>query len=108
MRRKIKEQIGYDGPERMDPTVQSKVERGETPLSTSPGFPEQEEGKSKFEEIIASKRFRDVVNKVKMYTGLQNISGPNAFMTLQRLLMDAVGKIKQIGSSDMSMKKKKK
>lgn len=96
MRKKIKEQIEYDGPERMDPTVQSKIERGETPLSTSPGFPEQEEGQSKFEEIIASKRFKDVVDKVKMYTGIQDISGPNTFSRLTSLLMNAVYKIKEI------------
>jgi len=96
MKRKINEQgIQYDGPERMDPDIQSKIEKGETPLSDNPAFPESED-QSTFEELISSKRFKDVVEKVKRYTGMTDISGQNAFMQLQRLLMSAVQEVKQI------------
>jgi hypothetical protein len=96
MKRKINEQgIQYDGPERMAPDIQSKIEKGETPLSDNPAFPESDE-QSTFEELIASKRFKDVVEKVKRYTGMTDISGQNAFMQLQRLLMSAVQQVKQI------------
>jgi len=97
MKKNLKEApIDYgDRPERMSPDIQSKIEKGETPLSDSPAFPEQD-GDNSFEEIIASKRFKDVVDKVKRYTGLTNISGQNAFMQLQMMLMQAVQKVKQI------------
>ena len=100
MKKRVKEQISYDGPERMSPDIQSKIEKGETPLSDSPGFPEQQEGESRFEEIIASKRFKDVVDKVKRYTGLTDISGRNAFMQLQVMLEQAVQRVKQIESGN--------
>lgn len=100
MKKRVKEQISYDGPERMAPDIQSKIEKGETPISDSPGFPEQQEGESRFEEIIASKRFKDVVDKVKRYTGLTDISGPNAFMQLQKILFRAVQRVKEIESGN--------
>ena len=97
MKKNLKESpIDYgDRPERMAPDIQSKIEKGETPLSDSPAFPE-EEGDNRFEEIIASKRFKDVVEKVKRYTGLTSVSGQNAFRQLQTMLMQAVQKVKAI------------
>lgn len=97
MKKNLKEApIDYgDNPERMSPDIQKKIEDRETPLSDSPAFPE-DEGDSSFEELIASKRFRDVVEKVKRYTGLRTVSGQNAFMQLQMMLMQAVQKVKQI------------
>ena len=96
MAKKIEEQgIKYDGPERMSPDIQSKIEGGETPLSDNPALPDSGE-ESTFEELIASKRFKDVVEKVKRYTGLETISGQNAFMQLQMLLMQTVQQVKQI------------
>lgn len=98
MKKNLKEApIDYgDRPERMAPDIQSKIEKGETPLSDSPAFPEEEEGDNRFEEIIASKRFKDVVEKVKRYTGLTSVSGQNAFRQLQTMLMQAVQKVKSI------------
>ena len=84
-----------DNPERMSPDIQKKIEDRETPLSDSPAFPEQE-GDNTFEELIASKRFKDVVDKVKRYTGLETIAGQNAFMQLQMMMMQAVQKVKAI------------
>ena len=96
MAKKIEEQgIEYDGPERMSPDIQSKIEGGQTPLSDNPALPDSGE-ESTFEELIASKRFKDVVEKVKRYTGLETISGQNAFMQLQMLLMQTVQQVKQI------------
>ena len=100
MKRKINEQgIQYDGPERMAPDIQSKIEKGETPLSDNPALPDSDT-ESTFEELIASKRFKDVVEKVKRYTGLETLSGQNALMQLQRLLMSAVQEVKQIESGN--------
>jgi hypothetical protein len=83
----------------MSPDIQDKIESGETPLSDNPAFP-YSDSESSFEELIASKRFKDVVEKVKRYTGLQTLSGQSAFMQLQSLLMNAVREVKNIESGN--------
>ena len=99
---KIKEQIQYDGPERMDPDIERKISGGDTPLSDNPAFPgkEEDEFDNTFAELIASKRFKDVVEKVKQYTGMQEVAGQNAFMQLQMMLMNAVSKVKEMESNN--------
>jgi len=89
--------IEYDGDERMDPTLQNRLETGDFPGAGSEAFPEvPDEGiANTFEELISSKRFQDVVNTVRHYTGVQNVT-PNSFMQLQQMLMGAVQRIFQI------------
>jgi len=90
-----------DRPERMSPDVEGKINRGETPLSKNPAFPNIESGQvpQTFEQLIASKRFKDVVDKVKRYTGQQNISGQNALTQLQMAMMRGVQELFRIQSS---------
>ena len=87
-----------DRPERMSPDVEGKINRGETPLSNNPAFPNIQTGQvpQTFEQLIASKRFKDVVDKVKRYTGQQNISGQNELMQLQTAMMRSVQTLFQI------------
>ena len=88
-----------DRPERMSADIQKKIEDRETPLSDNPALDIDIDGDgviSTFEELVASKRFKDVVDKVKRYTGLTNISGQNAFMQLQMMLMRSVQEVKEI------------
>lgn len=88
-----------DRPERMAPDIQKKIEDRETPLSDNPALDIDIDGDgviSTFEELVASKRFRDVVEKVKRYTGLQTVSTQSAFMQLQMMLMQAVQEVKSI------------
>ena len=91
--------ISYDGPERMDPTLQGKIERGEFPGAGLPAFPKvPEEGiHNTFEELVASNRFKEVVDNVKRYTGLQQIN-MQGMMQLQRLLLQSVQQILSIES----------
>ena len=91
-----------DRPERMSPDVEGKINRGETPLSNNPAFPNIQSGQvpQTFEQLIASKRFKDVVDKVKRYTGQQNISGQNALMQLQTAMMRAVQTLFQIQANN--------
>jgi hypothetical protein len=100
MNKKIKEQIDYgDYPERMSPDIQRRFEKGETPFSDNPALPKDQNDESEgssFEQLIASERFKDVVDKVKNYTGMASLSGPNALMELQMLMMQSVSKIKQL------------
>ena len=101
MKKKIKEQIEYDGPERMDQGIQSKLEKGETPMSDNLGLPrkDNDELDNSFEQLVASKRFRDVVEKVKRYTGVNEVT-QNQLMNLQGMLMQAVKQVKQIESNN--------
>jgi hypothetical protein len=91
-----------DRPERMSPDVEGKINRGETPLSNNPAFPNIQTGQvpQTFEQLIASKRFKDVVDKVKRYTGQQNISGQNALMQLQTAMMRSVQTLFQIQANN--------
>lgn len=100
LKKRIREAIEYDGPERMDREIERKISQGETPLSDNPAFPREDDDEfdNSFAELVASERFKEVVDLVKRYTGLQNITGQNAFMELQRLLMGAYQKVKSIES----------
>lgn len=95
MSKKIKEQIDYgDYPERMHPSLQKKLEKGETPYSEHPAMPE---GEKNFDQIIASKRFKDVVDKFAHYAGTRApLRGANPMMTLIQSAMGMVMQINQI------------
>jgi hypothetical protein len=86
-----------DNPERISPDIEDKLANRETPFKDNPAFPEQEpEGvTSNWEELLASKRFKDVVSKVKRYTGQQgNITNQNTLRQLmssmQQMLMNVL------------------
>jgi hypothetical protein len=99
---RLKEAIEYDGPERMDREVERKISSGETPLSDNPALPgkDEDEFDNSFAELVASERFKEVVETVKRYTGMQDVSGPNAFMQLQMMLQQAVQTVKSIESNN--------
>jgi hypothetical protein len=105
LRRRLDEApIDYEGPEKMSPDIQSKIEKKETPFSSMKGFPEiTPEGPDKpssFEEMIASKRFKDVISNLKRYTGMQDITSQNAMMQLQMMVMRGMQEIAQIESEN--------
>ena len=99
---RLKEAIEYDGPERMDREVERKISSGETPMSDNPALPRKDDDEfdNSFAELVASERFKQVVDTVKRYTGMQDVSGPNAFMQLQMMLQQAVMKAKAIESNN--------
>ena len=85
-----------NNPERMNPDLERKLANKETPYKDNPSIPQDEpEGlPSNFEEVIASKRFIDVVNKVKQYTGQQgNVTDSNTFRQLQMSMMGAMREV---------------
>jgi len=102
LKKDTKEAIEYSGSERMNPDLERKLKLQQTTLSKNPAFPDEDKNgvPDTFEELVASKRFKDVVEKVKRYTGMQEITGQNAFMQLQRALMGAVQKVLQIESQN--------
>jgi len=90
-----------DSPERMDPTLQNKLETGDFPGAGSEAYPSVDPSgiPNTFEELVASKRFKDVVEKVKHYTGIENVT-PESFGQLQQMLMGSVQRIFQIESQN--------
>lgn len=85
--------VEYDPqhPERMHPKVQSDIEKEKTLYGKHPAFPKMSsQDKQKFAELISSKRFKDVVEKVKRYAG-QNIGSINDLLpSLFSVLMSIV------------------
>ena len=92
---RVKEQVDYgDYPERMHPSIQQKLERGESPYSEHPAMPE---GEKNFDQIVASKRFKDVVDKFAHYAGTRApLQGSNPMMGLMQTAMGMVMQINQI------------
>lgn len=81
-----------NNPERMDPDLERKLASKETPFKDNPALPQDvpQGVPSNFEEVIASKRFIDIVNKVKQYTGIQGN------VTSQNSLMQFMGSMRQV------------
>lgn len=95
-----------NNPERMNPDLERKLANKETPYKDNPSIPQDEpEGvPSNFEEVIASKRFIDVVNKVKQYTGQQgNVTDSNTFRQLQMSMMGAMQEVLAFESENKEM-----
>jgi len=89
------------GRERMSPDIERKLRSQEHPLGGHQAFPDVDKDgiPDNFEELIASQRFQDVVQKVKDATGVENID-PQTFMSLQPMLMQAARRIMQIESQN--------
>lgn len=88
--RKIQEQIDYgDYPERMDPGLERKLRDPENPFAKNPAF---QEG---LEEVqrLATRRFKQVVDKVRQVTGREAINSP---MVARMLIAEVYQKIPQI------------
>jgi hypothetical protein len=82
---------------RMNPQLKSKFERGETPMSQSPFIPKKGENDNQsFEEIAASKRFRDVVTKLERYLGIEI---PKDMGGVQTAMMKVWGDISRFENS---------
>ena len=89
------------GRERMSPDIERKLRSQEHPLGGHQAFPDVDKDgiPDNFEELIASQRFQDVVQKVKDATGVENID-PQTFMSLQPMLMQAARRIMEIESQN--------
>ena len=72
---RIVEAIEYDPehPERMNPDIEGKLKSGEHIFGKSKSMPVGSDLQN-YSEKMASKRFKEIINKVKRYHGIQNIS----------------------------------
>ena len=87
---------------RMSPDIEAKLKSQEHPLGGHKAFPDiDQDGKAdNFEELIATKRFQDVIDKIKSSTGLE-IVDQQSMMQIQGQMMQAVQRMMQIESSNI-------
>ena len=88
----ITEAIEYDPehPERMNPDIEGKLRSGEHIFGKSKSVPSGSESQN-YSEKLASKRFKEIINKVKRYHGIQNINPQ--MMAEMFSIMQEVGQI---------------
>ena len=87
---------------RISPDIEAKLKSQEHPLGGHKAFPDiDQDGKAdNFEELIATKRFQDVIEKIKSATGLE-IVDQQSMMQIQGQMMQAVKRMMQIESSNI-------
>ena len=89
---RLTEAIEYDPqhPERMNPDIEGKLRSGEHIYGKSKSVPSGSENQN-YSEKLASKRFKEIINKVKRYHGVQNINP--SMMSEMFSIMQEVGQI---------------
>ena len=90
-----------DNPERIEPGLEDKLSTQDTPYKDNPAFPQDTPDglPSNWEELLASKRFKDVVEKVKRYTGTEgNVTDQGTFMSLVGTMQQMLNSVLQFES----------
>jgi len=87
--------VSYDGPERMEPGIERKINQRQTPYAENHMLPQ--DGDRDFIELITSQRFKDSVEKVRRFLGnTTTIQGNNPMMGLMSSIMGSLQQIKQV------------
>ena len=87
--------VSYDGPERMEPGIERKINQRQTPYAEHPALPQ--DGDRDFIELVTSQRFKDSVEKVRRFLGdTTPIQGNNAMMGLMSSIMGSLQQIKRV------------
>ena len=84
----INEQIDYDERhgERMNPDIERRLRSGEQPFGKNKGLPTTGSDQN-YSEKLASARFKDIINKVKRYHGIERIN-PQMMMEMMRIMQE--------------------
>ena len=91
--------VSYEGPERMEPGIERKINQRQTPYAEHPALPQ--DGDRDFIELVTSQRFKDSVEKVRRFLGdTTPIQGNNAFMGLMGSIMGSLQQIKRYESQN--------
>ena len=95
--------IDYEGPERMDPSIERKILDKSTPYSKHPAMPKMSRD---FVELVSSKRFNDTVSKLRSALersigSTRHLTTGNPLMNLMSLVMTA---LRQSGSIETRYK----
>jgi hypothetical protein len=90
--------MDFDTPDRPYQGVQDKLAQGDTPLKKVP-LPSTGEENKNFQELLASERYRQVISKVREYTGVETpMVGERNIMPLAQMMMSAYNQIVQTES----------
>jgi hypothetical protein len=95
--------IDYDGPERMDPSIERKILGKETPYSNHPAMPKMSRD---FIELVSSKRFKDTVTKLR--SALTTSVGSTAPLTTGNPLTNLVMLVRTALNQSMSIESRNK
>ncbi len=90
----LREAVDYgdDARHRMEPSIERSLDQDTHPFGGSPSFPGTGSDQ-KYSEKLAGKRFKDIVNMVKRYHGVENID--MGMMQQMMQIMQEVGSIEQ-------------
>ena len=94
--------MDFDTPDRPHPSLQDKLAAGDTPIEKVPLPKTGREPEQNFQELLASERYKQVVDRVRRYAGLgpqQNVQ--NDQRTLIFAAMEAKGQIEQIENAHL-------
>ena len=86
--------MDFDTPDRPDPDIQRKLKAGEMPLKKVPMPATGREPNQNFQELLASERYKQTVERVRRYAGLgpeQTIQGN--IVSLTRSAIAAIDRI---------------
>jgi len=93
VRKHLREAVDYgEDPHRMDQSIESSLDQDTHPFGGNPSLPGTGTSQ-KYSEKLASKRFKDIVNMVKRYHGVENID--MGMMQQMMVIMQEVGAIEQ-------------
>jgi hypothetical protein len=82
--------MDFDTQDRPDQGLQDKLAAGETPLKKVPLPKTGDEPNKNFQELLASERYREVVQRVQQYTGVRTpMRGQQGVMPLVQTMMQA-------------------
>lgn len=86
--------MDFDTPDRPEQGIQQKLSTGETPLKKIP-FPQTGDQNKNFQELLASRRYREVLQRLRQYTGIQTpLSGDQrTLMPYAQTMMSAHNEI---------------
>jgi hypothetical protein len=86
--------MDFDTPDRPSQELQAKLAQGDTPLKKVPLPKTGDEPNKNFQELLASERYKQVIAKVREYTGIQTpLSGDQGIMPLAQMMMGAHNEI---------------
>ena len=86
--------MDFDTQDRPDQGLQDKLSQGDTPLKKVPLPNTGDEPNKNFQELLASERYKEVVQRVRQYTGDNTtLSGSQGIMPLAQTMMNAHNQI---------------
>jgi hypothetical protein len=101
-RRNISEApIDYEGPERMDPSIEKKITDKTTPYAGHPGLPKLDRD---VVEIISSQRFKQSVENVRRFMGDTSSIQGSPQQVLMKLMQSAMRLFPKIASIEQNHK----